>query len=186
MADDKKSEKGEKAEKPAAAAAPAGDKPKSDKAKGKRKEKAPATITAAPGKAAAKGEKPARLRAIYKDAVIPSLMKEFGLQEPDAGPQAGEDRRQHGSRRGDQQQQADRAGRGAADGHHRPEAGGDPPRKSIANFKLRESQPIGAWSRCAATACTSSSTAWSPSRCPASATSRACRPRPSTARATTR
>ena len=38
-------------------------------------------------------------------------------------------------------------------------------RKSIASFKLREGMTIGARSRCAATTCTSSSTASSPSRC---------------------
>jgi len=142
MADDKKSEKGEKAEKPAAAA-PAGDKPKSDKAKGKRKEKAPATITAAPGKAAAKGDKPARLRAIYKDSVIPSLMKEFGYKNPMQVPKL--------------EKIVVNMGLGEAISNNKlieqaeeqlmAIAGQKPvvtrSRKSIANFKLRENQPIG-------------------------------------------
>ena len=45
-------------------------------------------------------------------------------------------------------------------------------KKSIAQFKLREGMPIGCKvTTCAANACTNSSTASSPSQCPASATS---------------
>src|SRR5260370_24182797 len=50
--------------------------------KGGRKEKAPATIQAAQGKAAAKGEQPARLGVSYKEQIIPALMKEFGYKNP--------------------------------------------------------------------------------------------------------
>ena len=135
MADDKKNEK---AEKPAAAAAP-----KADKAKSKRKEKAPATISAAPGKAAAKGVAPARLRAIYKDSVVPSLMKEFGYKNPMQVPKL--------------EKIVVNMGLGEAISNNKLiEQGeeqlmaisGQKPivtrsRKSIANFKLRENQPIG-------------------------------------------
>ena len=77
MADDKKKNektaKGDKgADKPeGAAAAPKADKPVSDKAKSKRKEKAAPAIVAASGKAKAKGDKPARLESSYKETVIP-------------------------------------------------------------------------------------------------------------------
>jgi large subunit ribosomal protein L5 len=138
MADDKKNEK---AEKPAAAAAPKAD--KADKAKSKRKEKAPATISAAPGKAAAKGVAPARLRAIYRDTVIPSLMKEFGYKNPMQVPKL--------------EKIVVNMGLGEAISNNKLiEQGeeqlmaisGQKPivtrsRKSIANFKLRENQPIG-------------------------------------------
>jgi large subunit ribosomal protein L5 len=138
MADDKKNEK---AEKPAAAAAPKAE--KSDKAKSKRKEKAPATISAAPGKAAAKGVAPARLRAIYRDSVIPSLMKEFGYKNPMQVPKL--------------EKIVVNMGLGEAISNNKLiEQGeeqlmaisGQKPivtrsRKSIANFKLRENQPIG-------------------------------------------
>src|SRR5256885_10821434 len=43
---------------------------------------APATIQAAQGKAAAKGEHPARLADAYKKNVIPQLMKDFGYKNP--------------------------------------------------------------------------------------------------------
>jgi large subunit ribosomal protein L5 len=138
MADDKKNEK---AEKPAAAAAPKAE--KTDKAKSKRKEKAPATISAAPGKAAAKGVAPARLRAIYRDSVIPSLMKEFGYKNPMQVPKL--------------EKIVVNMGLGEAISNNKLiEQGeeqlmaisGQKPivtrsRKSIANFKLRENQPIG-------------------------------------------
>jgi len=137
MADDKKNEK---AEKPAAAA---DAKPKTDKAKGKRKEKAPATITAAPGKAAAKGATPARLRAVYKDTVIPSLMKEFGYKNLMQVPKL--------------EKIVVNMGLGEAISNNKlieqaeeqlMAIVGQKPvvtrsRKSIANFKLRENQPIG-------------------------------------------
>ena len=142
MADDKKTEKAEKADKaPAADAAAA--KAKADKAKGKRKEKAPATIVAAAGKAAAKGEKAARLRDSYKDQVIPALMKEFSYKNPMQVPKM--------------EKIVINMGLGEAISNNKlieqaeeqlMAISGQKPvvtrsRKSIANFKLRENQPIG-------------------------------------------
>jgi large subunit ribosomal protein L5 len=137
MADDKKSEK---AEKPAAGA---DAKPKTDKAKGKRKEKAAATIVAAPGKAAAKGEKPARLRATYKDTVIPALMKEFGYKNLMQVPKLEKIVVNMGLgeaisnnkliEQAEEQMMAIVGQKGVVTRS----------RKSIANFKLRENQPIG-------------------------------------------
>ena len=137
MADDKKSEK---AEKPAASA---DAKPKTDKAKGKRKEKAAATIVAAPGKAAAKGEKPARLRATYNDTVIPALMKEFGYKNLMQVPKLEKIVVNMGLgeaisnnkliEQAEEQMMAIVGQKGVVTRS----------RKSIANFKLRENQPIG-------------------------------------------
>jgi large subunit ribosomal protein L5 len=50
--------------------------------------------------------------------------------------------------------------RSPTSGDHRPEAGGDQAKKSIANFKIRTGMPIGQVTL-GAPACTSSSTAWS-------------------------
>ncbi len=137
MADDKKNEK---AEKPAAGA---DAKPKTDKAKGKRKEKAAATIVAAPGKAAAKGEKPARMRATYKDTVIPALMKEFGYKNLMQVPKLEKIVVNMGLgeaisnnkliEQAEEQMMAIVGQKGVVTRS----------RKSIANFKLRENQPIG-------------------------------------------
>src|SRR6185503_693006 len=93
MADDKKKHDDDKKEKKHAhgegpvtdAKAHAEGKAKPEgqqKKKGGRKEKAPATIQAAQGPAAAKGEQPARLGVAYKEQVIPALMKEFGYKNP--------------------------------------------------------------------------------------------------------
>src|SRR5438552_15051452 len=97
MADDKKKHDDEKKEKKHAhgegpvtdAKAPAetkakagGATPKGGGKKGGKKEKAPATIQAAQGKAAARGEQPARLGVAYKEQVIPALMKDFGYKNP--------------------------------------------------------------------------------------------------------
>ena len=139
MADDKKTEKAEKA--PAADAAAA--KAKADKAKGKRKEKAPATIVAAAGKAAAKGEVAARLRGSYKETVVPALMKEFSYKNPMQVPKM--------------EKIVINMGLGEAISNNKlieqaeeqlMAISGQKPvvtrsRKSIANFKLRENQPIG-------------------------------------------
>src|SRR5204863_9587441 len=57
-------------------------KPEGQRKKGGRKEKAPATIQAAQGPAAARGEQPARLAVAYKEQVIASLMKDFGYKNP--------------------------------------------------------------------------------------------------------
>ena len=139
MADDKKSEKAEKSAAPAAEA-----KPKTDKAKGKRKEKAPATITAAPGKAAAKGDKPAAPpRRSTRTAVIPALMKDFGYKNPMQVPKVekvvvnmglGEAISNNKLIEQAEEQMMAITGQKAVVTRSR---------KSIANFKLRENQPIG-------------------------------------------
>src|SRR5882762_15011 len=89
MADDKKKQD-EKAKKHAHGEGPVTDAKAHAEAKkvgggGKKRgkdQKAPATIQAAQGKAAARGEHPARLRVAYKDQIIPALMKEFGYKNP--------------------------------------------------------------------------------------------------------
>ena len=142
MADDKKKsdkpEKGEKAE-----AAPKAPKPVSDKAKSKRKEKAAATIVAASGKVKAKGEKPARLAESYKETVIPALMKEFGFKNVMQVPKMEKIVVNMGLgeaisnnkliEQAEEQMMAITGQKGVVTRS----------RKSIANFKLRENQPIG-------------------------------------------
>src|SRR3989442_4328325 len=84
MAEDKKS-KEEKPEKKHAKGEGPPTPPASGEKKAKKggkKEKAPATIQAAQGKAHAKGEHPARLAAAYKAQVVPQLMKDFGYKNP--------------------------------------------------------------------------------------------------------
>ena len=142
MADDKKKpEKADKAEKPAAA--PKADKPAGDKAKGKRKEKAAASIVAAPGKAKAKSEKGARLAGTYKEQVIPALMKEFGFKNVMQVPKLekivvnmglGEAINNNKLIEQAEEQMMAITGQKAIVTRSR---------KSIANFKLRENQAIG-------------------------------------------
>ena len=148
MADDKKKSEEEKPKKHAAGdgpiAAPKADKEaKEAKAKSKRKEKAPAAISAAPGKAAAKGDKPSRVSESYKATVIPALMKDFGYKNPMQVPKL--------------EKIVVNMGLGEAINNNKLiEQGeeqlmaisGQKPvvtksRKSIANFKLRENQAIG-------------------------------------------
>src|SRR5512140_348296 len=45
-----------------------------------KEQKAAATIQAAQGKAASKGEHPARMGTAYKEQIVPALMKEFGYK----------------------------------------------------------------------------------------------------------
>src|SRR5258708_6943252 len=111
--------------------------------KGGRKEKAPATIQAAPGKAKAKGEKGARLAEAYRAQVIPALMKDFGYKNPMQVPKL--------------EKIVVNMGLGEAISNNKlieqgeeqlmAIAGQKPvvtrSRKSIANFKLRENQAIG-------------------------------------------
>src|SRR5207249_12113876 len=52
------------------------------KKKGAREQKARKTIQAAEGKAASRGEHPARLGIAYKEQIIPALMKDFGYKNP--------------------------------------------------------------------------------------------------------
>jgi large subunit ribosomal protein L5 len=148
MPDDKKKEEAEKPKKHAHGEGPVAD-PKADAAKkaggGKRgkKEKAPATIQAAPGKAASKGEKPARLGVAYKEQVIPALMKEFGYKNPMQVPKIEKVVINMGLgeaisnnkliEQAEEQMMAITGQKGVVTRS----------RKSIANFKLRENQPIG-------------------------------------------
>ena len=146
MADDKKNE--EKADKKHARGdgpvtdPKAADAPKKPK-KGGRKEKAPATIQAAQGKAAAKGEQPARLAVSYKETVIPALMKDFGYKNPMQVPKVEKVVVNMGLgeaitnnkliEQAEEQMMAITGQKGVVTRS----------RKSIANFKLRENQPIG-------------------------------------------
>src|SRR5256885_9519251 len=105
---------------------------------------APATIQAAQGKAAAKGEHPARLADAYKKNVIPQLMKDFGYKNPMQVPKM--------------EKIVVNMGLGEAISNNKlieqaqeqmMAISGQKPvitkaRKSIANFKLREGQSIGA------------------------------------------
>ena len=111
--------------------------------KGGRKEKAPATIQAAQGPAAAKGEHAARLGLAYKDQVIPTLMKEFGYKNPMQVPKLekvvinmglGEAITNNKLIEQAEEQMMAITGQKAVVTRSR---------KSIANFKLRENQPIG-------------------------------------------
>jgi len=146
MADDKKSE--EKADKKHARGDGPVTDPKAEGApkkakKGGRKEKAPATIQAAQGKAAAKGEHPARLQVSYKETVIPALMKDFGYKNPMQVPKVEKVVVNMGLgeaitnnkliEQAEEQMMAITGQKGVVTRS----------RKSIANFKLRENQPIG-------------------------------------------
>ena len=67
-----------------------------------------------------------RLQEHYQSTVKPALMQEFGYTEPDAGAAAGQDRRQHGRRRGGAGRQEDRRRGRRSDRDHRPAPGRDP------------------------------------------------------------
>jgi large subunit ribosomal protein L5 len=145
MADDKKNkEADDKPKKHAGGDGPVADPKVADaKKKSKRKEKAPATIAAAPGKAAAKGDKAARLVGIYKEQVVPALMKDFGYKNPMQVPKIEKVVVNMGLgeaisnnkliEQGEEQMMAITGQKGVVTRS----------RKSIANFKLRENQPIG-------------------------------------------
>src|SRR3954462_7932591 len=154
MADDKKKHDDDKKEKKHAhGEGPVTDakahsetkaKPEGQRKKGGRKEKAPATIQAAQGPAAARGEQPARLGIAYKEQVIASLMKDFGYKNPMQVPKI--------------EKVVINMGLGEAITNNKlieqaqeqmMAISGQKPvitkaRKSIANFKLREGQSIGA------------------------------------------
>jgi len=141
--DDKKHEKHEKHAKGEGPIVPKQEGEKKAK-KGGREKKAPATIQAAQGKAAAKGEHPARLADAYKKNVIPQLMKDFGYKNPMQVPKM--------------EKIVVNMGLGEAISNNKlieqaqeqmMAISGQKPvitkaRKSIANFKLREGQSIGA------------------------------------------
>jgi large subunit ribosomal protein L5 len=148
MADDKKKHDEEKPKKHAHGEGPVADvkaeaAKKAGGKKGGRKEKAPATIQAAPGKAASKGDKPARLGLAYKEQVVPALMKEFGYKNPMQVPKIekvvvnmglGEAISNNKLIEQAEEQMMAITGQKAVVTRSR---------KSIANFKLRENQPIG-------------------------------------------
>jgi large subunit ribosomal protein L5 len=146
MADDKKSKEEKTDKKHAKGEGPPQPKQEGEKKskKGGREKKAPATIQAAQGKAQAKGEHPARLGAAYKEQVIPQLMKDFGYKNPMQVPKM--------------EKIVVNMGLGEAINNNKlieqaqeqlMAISGQKPvitkaRKSIANFKLREGQSIGA------------------------------------------
>jgi large subunit ribosomal protein L5 len=146
MADDKKSKeekpekKHAKGEGPPPAAKPEGEKKVK---KGGKREKAPATIQAAQGKARAKGDHRARLADAYKANVVPQLMKDFGYKNPMQVPKLekivvnmglGEAITNNKLIEQAEEQMMAISGQKAVVTRSR---------KSIANFKLRENQAIG-------------------------------------------
>ena len=113
------------------------------KKKGAKEQKGPKTIQAAEGKAAARGDHPARLGLAYKEQVVPALMKEFGYKNPMQVPKVekvvvnmglGEAITNNKLIEQAEEQMMAITGQKAIVTRSR---------KSIANFKLRENQPIG-------------------------------------------
>ncbi len=112
------------------------------KKKGKE-QKGPATIQAAQGKAAARGEHPARLGSAYKEQIVPALMKDFGYKNVMQVPKVEKVVVNMGLgeaitnnkliEQAEEQMMAITGQKGVV----------TRARKSIANFKLRENQPIG-------------------------------------------
>ena len=145
MADDKKTKEEKPEKKHAKGEGPPAAKPEGEKKpkKGGRKEKAPATIQAAQGKAHAKGDHPARLADTYKTQVVPQLMKDFGYKNPMQVPKIekivvnmglGEAITNNKLIEQAEEQMMAISGQKAVVTRSR---------KSIANFKLRENQAIG-------------------------------------------
>ncbi len=154
MADDKKQEekqkKHAKGEGPVADAKAAAEGKKGGGApgggkgrKGGKQEKGPKTIQAAEGKAHSRGEHPARLGVAYKDQIVPALMKDFGYKNPMQVPKVekvvvnmglGEAITNNKLIEQAEEQMMAITGQKAVVTRSR---------KSIANFKLRENQPIG-------------------------------------------
>jgi large subunit ribosomal protein L5 len=146
MADDKKSKDVKPEKKHAKGEGPPQPKQDGEKKgkKGAKEKKGPATIQAAQGKAHAKGEHPARLGAAYREQVVPQLMKDFGYKNPMQVPKI--------------EKIVVNMGLGEAINNNKlieqaqeqlMAISGQKPvitkaRKSIANFKLREGQSIGA------------------------------------------
>jgi len=145
MADDKKTKEEKPEKKHAKGEGPPTPKPEGEKKakKGGKEKKAPATIQAAQGKAHAKGDKPARMLAAYKEQVIPQLMKDFGYKNPMQVPKMekivvnmglGEAINNNKLIEQAEEQMMAITGQKAVVTRSR---------KSIANFKLRENQAIG-------------------------------------------
>ena len=102
-----------------------------------------------------------RLQDHYREKVVPELTAEVRLQEPDGSAANREDHGQHRRRQGHPGQKL----LDNAVGDLTKITGQKPvitkAKKSIANFKFaRRLSRSAAWSRCAASECTSSSTAW--------------------------
>jgi len=145
MADDKKTKEEKPEKKHAKGEGPPAPKPEGEKKakKGAKEKKGPATIQAAQGPAHAKGDKPARLLAAYKEQVIPQLMKDFGYKNPMQVPKMekivvnmglGEAINNNKLIEQAEEQMMAITGQKAVVTRSR---------KSIANFKLRENQAIG-------------------------------------------
>ncbi len=145
MADDKKTKEEKPEKKHAKGEGPPSPPPAGEKKakKGGRREKAPATIQAAQGKAHAKGDHAARLAAAYKGQVVPQLMKDFGYKNPMQVPKMekivvnmglGEAINNNKLIEQAEEQLMAISGQKAVVTRSR---------KSIANFKLRENQAIG-------------------------------------------
>ncbi len=145
MQDEKPEKKHAKGEGPvtdakAHAEAKAGGQQKKKKGK---EQKGPATIQAAQGKAAARGEHPARLGSAYKEQIVPALMKDFGYKNVMQVPKVEKVVVNMGLgeaitnnkliEQAEEQMMAITGQKGVV----------TRARKSIANFKLRENQPIG-------------------------------------------
>ena len=92
-----------------------------------------------------KRDAPPRLRKLYDAEVRAKLMKEFSLTNRMQAPQADEDHHQHGPRRGGHQPEAARQRRRGAAARSPGQRRWSPSaKKSIAVFKLRAGQKIGA------------------------------------------
>ena len=98
------------------------------------------------------------------------------LRQPDAGAAPPEDRRQHRPRRGAHERQGDRRGGGRPRSRSPARSRSSRARKQVDRPVPRSgpATPSAPRSRCAASACGTSSSASPRSRCPASATSAAC------------
>jgi ribosomal protein L5 len=126
-----------------------------------------------------------RLEKFYKDEVVPALTKKFGYTNPMEVPRLTKITINMGV--GEAATNKKILENAVAD---LTKIAGQKPivtksRVSVASFKIRDGWPIGCKVTLPARICLSSLTAWSTSRCRASATSAACRVVRSTAAATT-
>ena len=119
--------------------------------------------------------------------VVPALTKQFGYKNPMQVPRLRRSSSTWASARPWRTRRSSTPPSTEHARHHRSEAGRHARQEGDRDLQAaRGHAHRRRWSRCAASACGSSSIAWSRSRCRACATSAACRPRASTARATTR
>jgi len=147
---------------------------------------APKEAPAPPSRPKAAGKVPPRLFERFKKAVVPALMKERGYTNPFQVPRVEKIVINMGVGEGKENAKAlDFATTDLiAITGQRPVI--TRAKKSIANFKLRAGVPIGAKVTLRGARMYEFSTGWSTWPCPGCATSGACRPRPSTAGATSR